>query len=177
GIGRNEGVDREAKKVTEGEERNQNSHFGILKEILPNSKSVHKQWPQDKSKEQWKKQFQEGPRYHRLSAIDKSMPSNKYWKTTVGWPKRNVNVLTQLQMQHAPLQAYLHKIKKVNTPMCQQCKEGLEMVIHYLIFCKKFDKHRQKLQKDTREGRGLDMGILGEKKSLLGVFRYINNTK
>ncbi|KAF8817596.1 hypothetical protein BYT27DRAFT_7074313 [Phlegmacium glaucopus] len=105
------------------------------------------------------------------------MPSNKYRKTTASWPKRNVSILTQLRTQHAPLQAYLHKIQKVNTPVCQQCKEGPETVIHYLIFCKKFDRHRRRLKRDTREGRGMDMGVLGEKKSLLAVFRYINDTK
>ncbi|KAF8801395.1 hypothetical protein BYT27DRAFT_7114914 [Phlegmacium glaucopus] len=112
GLAGNEGVDREAKKATEGEGRNRNSHFGILKGSLPTSKSTHKQWLREKSKEQWKKQFREGPRYHRVSAIDKTMPSNKYRKTTASWPKRNVSILTQLRTQHAPLQAYLHKIKK-----------------------------------------------------------------
>ncbi|KAF8809845.1 hypothetical protein BYT27DRAFT_7093216 [Phlegmacium glaucopus] len=78
GLAGNEEVDGEAKKAMEGEERNVNSNFSILKGILPTSKSAHKQWLKEKGKRQWKKEFQKGPRYQRACTVDPSMPSSKY---------------------------------------------------------------------------------------------------
>ncbi|KAF8815748.1 hypothetical protein BYT27DRAFT_7047757, partial [Phlegmacium glaucopus] len=82
GLKGNKEVDKEAKMATEGEERNQNSDFGILKSTLPTSKSAHRQWLRAKEKKRWIKSFQEGPRRNRVAAIDTSMPSNKYRKMT-----------------------------------------------------------------------------------------------
>ncbi|KAF8809500.1 hypothetical protein BYT27DRAFT_7241209 [Phlegmacium glaucopus] len=49
--------------------------------------------------------------------------------------------------------------------------------MHYLFFCTKFKGQRNRLKKELKRGRELDVGILGEKKSIPAVFRYIEATK
>ncbi|KAF8809846.1 hypothetical protein BYT27DRAFT_7093337, partial [Phlegmacium glaucopus] len=82
--------------------------------------------------------------------------------------------LTQLHTQHTPLQAYLHKIKRVDTPICQQCQLEPETTAHYLFFCTKFEGHRVRLRRDLKRTRELDASILGEMKSLPAIFKFIN---
>jgi hypothetical protein len=44
------------------------------------------------------------------------------------------SIIYQLQSGHSPLNNYLHKIKKIDSPNCSECKT-VEDVQHYLVNC------------------------------------------
>ncbi|KAF8815749.1 hypothetical protein BYT27DRAFT_7079142 [Phlegmacium glaucopus] len=96
---------------------------------------------------------------------------------TARYPKKHTSILTQLRTQHIPLRAYLHRFKLEESPTCQQCGEEPETTTHFLFFCTKFEGQRNKLKQELKRGRELDASILGEKKSIPAVFRYIEATK
>ncbi|KAF8806354.1 hypothetical protein BYT27DRAFT_7102800 [Phlegmacium glaucopus] len=96
---------------------------------------------------------------------------------TARYSKRYTSILTQLRTQHAPLQAYLHRFKRAESPICQQCMSEPETTMHYLLLCTKFAGPRNRLRRELKVERELDMGILGDPKNLTAIFRYINATK
>ncbi|MBW0533448.1 hypothetical protein O181_073163 [Austropuccinia psidii MF-1] len=55
--------------------------------------------------------------------------------------------INQLCSNHAPLNAYLHQIKQVDSYLCLHCNT-METTTHYLLFCKKFQQQRQELKKE-----------------------------
>ncbi|KAF8797387.1 hypothetical protein BYT27DRAFT_7125760, partial [Phlegmacium glaucopus] len=73
--------------------------------------------------------------------------------------------------------AYLHKIKKVNMPIFQQSQVAPETTMHYFLLCSKFERQRIRLRQDLKSTRELDMSILGEKRNLPVIFKYINATE
>ncbi|MBW0518795.1 hypothetical protein O181_058510 [Austropuccinia psidii MF-1] len=52
----------------------------------------------------------------------------------------------QLHSNHTPLNAYLHQIKQVDSPLCQHCNTP-ETTAHYLLFCKQFQHQRRECKK------------------------------
>ncbi|TFK38886.1 hypothetical protein BDQ12DRAFT_583936, partial [Crucibulum laeve] len=55
-------------------------------------------------------------------------------------PQSNISNLIQLQMRHAPLAGYLHRIGKTDSPHCLSCWEAIgkaikETVQHYILYC------------------------------------------
>ncbi|MBW0521937.1 hypothetical protein O181_061652 [Austropuccinia psidii MF-1] len=58
----------------------------------------------------------------------------------------------QLRSEHAPLNAYLHRIRQIDSPLCPHCNT-LETTYHYLITCKQFQQPRKELKKKIRKHR------------------------
>ncbi|MBW0482641.1 hypothetical protein O181_022356 [Austropuccinia psidii MF-1] len=58
----------------------------------------------------------------------------------------------QLRSEHAPLNAYLHRIRQKDSPLCPHCNT-LETTSHYLIACKQFQQPRTELKKKIRKHR------------------------
>jgi hypothetical protein len=52
--------------------------------------------------------------------------------------RRHLSILIQLQTGHIELAKHLHRIKKAASPICQQCRAHKETVMHYLLFCTKY---------------------------------------
>ena len=176
GIDGNEVADAEAKRAADDATQNVNWRFGVLKHPLPISRSAHLQKLRDVTKVKYGRDFREGTRYRRVAVFDRSMPSNKYRKITSSLPRRFVSVLTQLRTNHIPLQAYLHRFKLADSPTCQQCNNAPETVSHFLLFCSKFANQRIQLTRAIRRDRALDLSILGNKKLLPALYRYIRDT-
>jgi hypothetical protein len=55
------------------------------------------------------------------------------------------SIIYQLRSGHLPLNKYLHKIKKIESPDYTTCKVE-ESVHHYLIKCSRFTNQRKKLR-------------------------------
>jgi len=176
GIDGNEAADTEAKKAAESADNNTNCNFGIIKHPLPISRSAHLQRLREEDAASYVRNFQDGPRFYRIAAFDTSMPSNKYRKITLTLPRRFVSLLTQLRTNHIPLQAYLHKFKLADSPVCQNCWGAPETVPHYLLFCTKYTAQRNFLRSHLKEGRSLDLSILGNKKLFPALFKFIRDT-
>ena len=176
GLEGNEEVDTEAKKAAEGTHNNTNCNFGILKHPLPISRSAHRQTLRDEITVRYKGEFRRSIKYQRLARIDPTMPSNKYRKLTIELPRRFTSILTQLRTNHVPLQAYLHRFKLVDSPICPHCEEAPETVTHYIMFCPKFATQRRQLRSCLGQRTHLDLGILGDSKCLPDLFRFIKST-
>ncbi|KAJ3824804.1 hypothetical protein F5880DRAFT_1446551, partial [Lentinula raphanica] len=85
--------------------------------------------------------------------------------------------LTQLRTGHAPLQAHLSKIKKVDTPTCPCCKQHPETVFHYLIQCSAHRTARNRLRRKVGPRNMNPAALLTEKDLLKHLFRYVDETK
>ncbi|MBW0481160.1 hypothetical protein O181_020875, partial [Austropuccinia psidii MF-1] len=55
----------------------------------------------------------------------------------------------QLQSGHVPLNNYLYRIKRVDSPTCQHCDKR-ETPLHYLITCPAFTKQQKRFIKDLK---------------------------
>ena len=175
GLAGNEEVDSEAKKAAEGSDNNRNCNFGILKRPLPTSRSAYRQKLRDEVRSIYEKEFRQGPRYRRITTIDPSMPSNSFHKLTLELPRRYVSLLTQLRTNHIPLQAYLHKFKLADTPICQLCEGAPETVTHYIMFCPRHATHRRKLRRELAP-KTLDLSVLGNKDGFAALFHFVKST-
>ena len=176
GLTGNEEADAEAKKAADSATNNVNSHFGIFKKELPISRAAHKGRLKEIATAVRYRDFCRGPRHQRVSRFDPSMPSDRYRKLTATLPKRHVSILTQLRTNHVPLQSYLHRFKLTDSPVCPHCNVHPETVTHYLFHCTKHANHRAQLRRDLKPNTRLDMGILGDKKSLAALFKFIKAT-
>lgn len=176
GLAGNEEVDLEAKKAAEKAFNNINSHFGILRRPLLISRSAHRQTLKRETTDTYQREFRQSPRFQRVSRFDPSMPSNKFRKLTAELPRRFASILTQLRTGHIPLQAYLHKFKLVDSPICQQCEEAPETVTHFIMFCHKFAAERRQLRRSLGRETNLDLSILGNNKHLPALFHFIKST-
>src|SRR6202522_577188 len=172
----NETVDTEAKKAADNPEANVNTRFGILVRSLPVSRSAHRQKLKDAAKVKYVRSFRDGPRFHRMVAFDPSMPSRKFLNSIAKLPRRFVSILTQLRTNHVPLQAYLHRFKRADSPTCQQCFSAPETVSHYLFFCNKYTAQRLTLASAFETGKVLDFSVLGNYKLFPALFRFIKDS-
>ena len=176
GLAGNEEVDVEAKKAAVGAHHNINSNFGILKRPLPVSRSAHRQILRDEITAKYQREFRLSDKYQRFIRVDPSMPSNRYRKLITELPRRFVSILTQLRTNHIPLQAYLHRFKLANSPLCPHCEEAPETVTHFIMFCPKFAIHRRQLRRRLGPRGNLDLSILGNSKHLPDLFRFVKAT-
>ena len=176
GLTGNEAADVEAKKAADGPTNNSRCHFGILAKPLPISRSAHRHRLTELVVRAYHRAFHSNPRAQRILRFDESMPSSRFRKDTATLPKRFTSILTQLRTNHAPLQAYLHRFKIVNSPTCPQCNVHPETVTHYLMHCDKYTAQRNQLKKDLKSGRHLDLSVLGDKKNFPVLFKFINAT-
>jgi len=61
------------------------------------------------------------------------------------YPRRMMNLVTQIYTGHSILQKHLHIMKIVDDPTCEQCLEGVESVEHYLCECPAFGRPRYQI--------------------------------
>src|SRR5271155_3419445 len=153
----NEVADIEAKKAADSSTNNINSRFGILKKPLPISRTAHRQRLTESANRAQRRALQLSPRFQRIYRFDASMPSDRYRKLIATLLKRFASILTQLRTNHVPLQAYLYRFKLVNSPICPQCNEHPETVVHYLIYCSKYTNQRNGLKRNLKRGKRLDL--------------------
>jgi len=173
----NEKVDAEAKKAAEGAHNNINNRVGILTKPLPISRSAKKQALRAKTKQSYIRHFKSLPRYKKIERIDPSAPSNKFRKMTASMTRRQKSILIQLRTGHIPLQAYLHKIHKAETPICQQCHEEPETVSHYLRRCQKYKEQRKVLKESTGERDDISWDVLGRPQTIRQVLKFVADTR
>ncbi|KAJ3763915.1 hypothetical protein EV360DRAFT_11659, partial [Lentinula raphanica] len=82
-----------------------------------------------------------------------------------------------LRTGHAPLQAHLFRIKRVDIPTCPCCKQHPETVFHYLIQCSAHHAHRNQLRRKVGRRNMNLTALLTEKDLLKYLFRYVDETK
>ena len=110
---------------------------------LPWSKSVVQQEYHRKIKKAAMKFWSCLPRFDQMALIDPDFSHNKFTKLTHSISCNQASILFQLQSGHIPLNMYLHRINKADSPICQGCQHYKELVFHYIMRCKTYTVVRQ----------------------------------
>ena len=66
--------------------------------------------------------------------------SQKYLKyiSSEEIPRKTASLIFQLRVGHTPINQYLHRFKKIDSPRCPACGHPKETVEHYILFCPKY---------------------------------------
>jgi len=103
------------------------------------------------------------------------MPLN-FRKDTQNLKWWQASLLVQMRTGHIPLQAHLHRIRKVETLTCQNCHKADKTVHHYLIACMVFAAQRGDMESQLRRAAKSMSTLLTNPKAFLQPFKYIHNT-
>ena len=137
GISGNELADKEAKRAAQGLSSTKNTLPTYLKRKLTINPSAVKQKFDAETKQKWKDEWRSSERGQKIMKIDKNTPSvhllQSISKTDL--PRRLASLITQLRLQHIPLNAYLKRFKLVNSARCPACGADAETVSHFLLQC------------------------------------------
>ena len=138
----NELADREV-KLTANSVDNTSPHRQLpvaLKQPLPSSISVLKQYHNSGLRSLWANLWRQSPHHQHITSIDPFLPSNVFTKLMNSIGKKHMAIYTQLCLGHIPLNKHLHCIKRSDTPLCLQCENNKpENIHHYLFECCKYD--------------------------------------
>ena len=166
GIPGNEIADREAKRAAGGLQSDKECLPPFLRRNLALNPSAIKQQHNDNTKAKWTKTWRKSPRGRNLAKIDKSTPSAKFLGaiSSAEISRRSASLITQLLIEHIPLNSYLEKFKKVDNARCPACGETRESVSHFLLHCPGYAHERWILdQRVRKKNKSLS------KESLLGT--------
>ena len=70
-----------------------------------------------------------------MDKIDDKLPSHSFLAETSHMSRAQVSILMQLHTGHISLNYFLHKISKVESPVCPACQLNDKTVHHYLFEC------------------------------------------
>ncbi|KAE9391181.1 hypothetical protein BT96DRAFT_832419 [Gymnopus androsaceus JB14] len=104
------------------------------------------------------------------------MIARKFRKLTTGLRKPHTSMLVHLRTGHNYLYAHLHRIGKVDSPLCPACKRDPETTYHYLIQCPAHRGARACLKAEVGSRNMTTEKLLNEKGRLKQLFQYINDT-
>jgi hypothetical protein len=120
--------------------------------------------------------FAKSPRCDALHQIDNTAPSSSFQSLVMDIPRRHASILVQLRTGHVPLNKYLHRIKRADSPLCPACEGGTESVLHFLVTCPAYEPFRRPLhQALKRHSRSLNV-LLNDSAALRPLFQFINRT-
>jgi len=103
------------------------------------------------------------------------MPSSNFRKDTQGLEQWQVSLLIQMRTGHIPLQAYLHRIGKVDTPTCLKCHNVDETVHNYLTACTAFITQRRHMESRLQRAAKDVRILLTNPKVFMQLFEYVCN--
>ena len=174
GIDGNELIDKEAKKAAKGESSNMKLLPHILRKGLKISASALKQGHNKRIMDNWCNTWGNAPRGKRDHQLDDSSPSKSFLNliSNPKLPRQVSSLISQLQTAHIPLNSYLHKFKRVDSPRCPVCGEKEESVEHYLLRCPVYAHERWAMEEFLKRKLDLKM-LLGDHKATLMLKNYI----
>lgn len=174
----NEEADRLAKIAAE-EGRDSPGHRlpALLQDKLPLSRSAMEMAMMKELKGEAKKVLRGSKQWGKMKNVDASMPSTRFQKTVVKLTRGQASLLMQLRTGHAPLNAHLHRLKAVDSPVCASCENAYESVHHYLMDCPATQTYRRDLLYVLgRESRSLGT-LLSHPRALKPLFKFIARTR
>ena len=129
----NKKADKEVKKAVREGSSPLSKLPAPLRKMLPWSKSAAKQEYTRKLKVAASELWKGSPRYERMEWIDLDFKHNAFIKLIHKVHQEHASLLFQLRMGHVPLNTYLHKIQKIDSPICSECHQHSKMVIHFIL--------------------------------------------
>ena len=178
GIDGNERADEEAKRAAQGESSPAKDLPPFLRrKPLPLSVSATRQLLKKKMKQRWQGEWSSSPRFARTKQIDNSLPSDDYLHIIDQLRRNQASILTQLRTGHIPLNAILHRIRRLDTPDCPHCQHGTrETLFHYFLECPHYAGARRQLHARTGRRSSSIPFLLGSRKGIPHLLRYVDNT-
>ena len=144
----NEEVDKHAKRVAENREskspRQHLPHYLRLG-TLPLSISAPKQAHTKQTHAHWGRIWRRSPRYARTNHLDPNLIHRSFIKLVAHFPKRLTSLYISLRSQHIPLNKYLYRIGKKESPHCEHCPQTDETVHHFILECQHYQRQRHTL--------------------------------
>ena len=180
GIEGNEEADGEAKRAAEGESSDPRDLPPYLRKPLGHSISALRQAHNDKLKHKWAATWASSPRYRRFHFQDVLTPySQKYLNciSDSGISREMASRIFQLRVGHTPLNFYLHKFKRVDSPRCPACGHPKETVEHFLVYCPKYAHKRWPICNRFRGRIPKLSKLLTSPKLLLPLANFIKATQ
>jgi ribonuclease HI len=176
GVEGNEHADEEAKKAITDGSSGKRELPTLLRKALPHSKSAAKWTYNEKLKRFAQKSWQKSKHYDRMKKTDPTAPSNKFINLVAKLPRKLASILAQLRTGHSPLAKHLHRIGKMDSPICPACSQSEETIQHFIVHCTAHQVARQALR-DNTGGRNIDtVKLFTSPKTLHALFRYIAET-
>jgi hypothetical protein len=116
-------------------------------------------------------------RGQRLVGLDPSGPSRWFLKLIDRLPRALTSTIIQIRTGHIPLNAYLHRIGKINNAACDACGYRRETPLHFLTQCPNYEEFRRPLKRLLHK-RTLDMrSLFTSRKSLQLLTKFIADTR
>lgn len=78
-------------------------------------------------------------------SIDGALPRRHVIQLYEDLPRKEAQILLQLQSGHRKLASYMARMHLMDSPNCDRCQE-LETVTHFLLRCKKWNEERIELR-------------------------------
>jgi ribonuclease HI len=180
----NEKVDELAKEAADGKSSARVSLPHILRDALPISASAAKQEHLSKLKTKWDKQWEDSDRSTRMGTIDDNFPFNSFRKRTYLLTRNQASLMIQLRCGHIPLNAYLFRIGKSESELCQACLEReeapqarcRETIKHFIFECESFSQERDELVKAISMRHFNLHDIMNNTDYMRALASYINKT-
>ena len=118
----NEAADTEVKKAAKGLTSDKQSLPCILRKALPKNPVALRQRHNDKLKQTWTTEWRSTKRRQgrKLMKTDESTPSTSFLKriSSDHLTRNSASLISQLLVSHIPLNAYLHRFKRVDSDLC-----------------------------------------------------------
>ena len=132
-----------------------------------------------KLKIKWAALWAQSPRFLRLHLEDTLTPSSQKFLKYISSEKlsrKAVSRVFQLRVGHIPLNQYLHRLKKINSPHCPACGHPKETAEHFLLQCPKYAHKRWPMLTQARGTTPKLNRILTSQKLLIPLVNYIEAT-
>jgi hypothetical protein len=118
-------------------------------------------------------EWAKSPWYHRIRHCNSSLPSRKFIDLITALPCKLAAILFQLRTGHTILNKHLHRINRVEFPLCPCCRRGDKTVLHYLIHCPAHANARVELHRlGGRSSRDIAK-LLSKPKLLPLLFQFV----
>jgi len=181
GIEGNKKADREAKRAAYSSSSTAKLLPTFLRKPLPINPATAKRAYNKSLSSKWKVDWEQSPRGMKMKTLDNTTPSVKFLKT-ISNPKLSHEVasrITQLRMQHAPLNSYLYRFKRVDSANCPACGAIDKDIAHFLLFCPNYAHERWTLGRHAcRRKKTLALkSLLGDPDFTVPLSSYIDSTK
>lgn len=180
GITGNEKADKEAKRAADGRSSASSELPRYLRKKLKLSVSALRQVNNKERNETWKREWTSSKGYRRLRTKDTLTPASQKYLTLISdhsIPRRMASLVFQLRVEHAPLNKYLHRFKKVESASCPACGDPCESVEHFLLRCPKYAHERWPLLARLNRTVPSMTDILSNQKIIRSLINYIDATE
>ena len=164
----NEEADKHAKRAAEGETTRRLGKYTSLDLGIAKSSAAIRARATKRRAWEWEQQWRDSPQGRRIIKFDLRPPGKSVMRSFKNLARHEISLLTQLRTAHVALSAYLHRIRKIDSPLCLRCLVP-DTPAHYLLSCERYIAQRSTL----RVRIGLARLNLG---SLLATPRLIKHT-